>query len=106
MNDITQGAYTLRDGIAYQAGSVVSKILSKRRTGSITLFAFDKGQELSEHSAPFDAYVQVVEGQGEFIVGGAPHSLAAGQALIMPANIPHAVKAVKRFKMLLVMIKS
>lgn len=106
MDDITQGAYTLRDGIEYQAGSVVSKILSKRRTGSITLFAFDKGQELSEHSAPFDAYVQVVDGQGEFIVGGKPHRLAAGQALIMPANVPHAVKAAKRFKMLLVMIKS
>jgi len=74
--------------------------------GTITLFAFDSGQGLSEHSAPFDAVVQVIEGKGRFIIGGEEHNLNEGELIIMPANVPHAVKAVQRFKMLLIMLRA
>jgi quercetin dioxygenase-like cupin family protein len=76
-----------------------------RNVGNVTLFAFDKGQRLSEHSAPFDAMLQVVEGNGEVIIDKIPHQLGPGESIIMPANIPHAVNAVERFKMVLTMIK-
>ncbi len=89
-----------------QRGAVVSRILLKRPTGNITLFAFDQGQELSEHTAPFDAMVQVVEGEAEVIISGKPLRLVSGQGVIMPANEPHAVKAPTPMKMLLVMIRS
>ena len=92
--------------VAYQDGAVVSRAVAKKPTGTITAFAFDKGQELSEHTAPFDAMVQVLDGQVELTVGGRPFRLTAGQLLIMPANVPHAVTAVERFKMLLTMIRS
>ncbi len=92
--------------IDYQTGAVVSRTLMKKETGTVTLFAFDAGQELSEHTAPFDAMVQVLDGQVEVTISGQPMRLRAGQMVIMPANDPHALKAVEPFKMLLVMIRS
>ncbi len=92
--------------VQYQAGSIVSKIILDKKTGTVTLFAFAKGQRLSEHAAPFDALVQVVEGTGEIFIGQKPHVLNAGEMIIMPAHIPHAVNARKKFKMLLIMIRS
>ena len=83
----------------------MSKEFSKNTNGGITLFAFDKGQRLSEHSAPFDAVIQVVDGKAEIVIDGEPFLLGAGQMIIMPAGHPHAVNAVERFKMLLTMIK-
>lgn len=96
----------LKDHIEYSPGSVVSKTLKQNPAGTITLFAFDAGQGLSEHSAPFDAFVMVIDGEGHFTVGGEDHSLKEGQFIIMPANVPHAVRAEKRFKMLLVMLRA
>ena len=96
----------LKDHIEYSAGSVVSKTLKQNPAGTITLFAFDAGQGLSEHSAPFDAVVEVIDGEGHFIIGGADHVVGEGQMIIMPANIPHAVRAEKRFKMLLTMLRA
>lgn len=91
--------------VEYQEGAVVSRTLIKREMGTVTLFAFDAGQELSEHTAPFDALVHMLEGEAEVILGGTPHRLGAGQAILMPAHVPHAVKAPQRFKMLLVMVR-
>ena len=99
-------AVNLADHIAYQEGSVVSKTLLQKPTGTVTLFAFDAGQKLSEHTAPFDAMVQVVDGEAELVIGGTPLVVTAGCMAVMPANVPHAVNAVKRFKMLLTMIRS
>lgn len=86
-------------------GAVVSRTLAKARGGSLTLFAFDAGQELSEHTAPFDAFVQVLEGAVELVIGGAKVVASAGETVRMPAGIPHAVRAVERFKMLLAMVR-
>ncbi len=97
---------TLNDVITYQDGSVVSRTLIDKGIGTITLFAFDRGQGLSEHTAPFDAFVQVVDGEAEITISGVKHNLRAGQIIIMPANQPHAVKAMQKFKMLLVMIRA
>ena len=91
--------------IEYASNSVVSKRVLEQKTGNITLFSFDKGQKLSEHSAPFDAMVQVAEGQVEITIDGKPYILKEGETIIMPANIPHALLAVEKFKMLLTMIK-
>jgi len=91
---------------AYQPGSVVSREILKKEAGSVTLFAFDKGQGLSEHTAPFDALVFIVDGIAEVTIGGKSQSVAKGEMVVMPADIPHALKAVERFKMLLVMIRS
>lgn len=91
--------------VDYAAGGVVSIQVMKNPAGNVTLFAFDKEQGLSEHSAPFDALVQVLDGKAEIRIGGVPHNLGAGEAIIMPAGIPHALYAVERFKMLLTMIK-
>jgi len=96
----------LKDYIEYSSGSVVSKTLKQNMAGTITLFAFDSGQGLSEHSAPFDAVVQVIEGEGSFTIGGEEHNLKEGELIIMPANVPHAVRAVQRFKMFLVMLRA
>ena len=90
----------------YQEGSVVSKIILEKKTGTLTLFAFDQGQGLSEHTTPFDAFVQILDGEAEIKISGKTYHLKQGEAIIMPANEPHALKAVKRFKMLLIMIKS
>ena len=98
--------FTFNDLIEYSTGSIVSRIILKKESGNITLFSFDKGQELSEHTAPFDALVQVIDGVTEIIIDGKPHSLKTGQSIIMPAKISHAVKAVEKFKMILTMIKS
>lgn len=98
--------YSLADEINYAEGSVVSKVLSKKDTGNLTLFAFDKGEGLSEHTAPFDAIIQVLDGEALITINGNENEMKAGQFIIMPANIPHAVFAKEKFKMLLTMIKS
>jgi quercetin dioxygenase-like cupin family protein len=93
------------DKVDYSAEGIVSKRVLQKEKGNVTLFAFDKGQKLSEHSAPFDAMVQVLEGKAEVQINRVPFELNAGQSIIMPANIPHAVNATEKFKMLLTMIK-
>ena len=90
----------------YAEGSVVSRTVVDRPKGTVTIFAFDKGQGLSEHSAPFDALVQVVDGTGEFTIGGKAEKVSAGELVVMPAGIPHSVRAVKKFKMILTMIRA
>lgn len=92
--------------VNYQEGSVVSRQITKADTGNVTLFAFDKEQGLSEHTAPFDALVHIIEGEAEVRISGTPYQLQAGDAIIMPANEPHALKAVQKFKMLLTMIRA
>ena len=93
--------------IEYKEGSVVSMEVIKKELGTVTLFAFDKGQGLSEHSAPFDAMVQIIDGEAEITLGGVPHTVKKGEMLIMPANVPHALQAVNGpYKMILTMIKS
>jgi quercetin dioxygenase-like cupin family protein len=92
--------------IEYQEGSVVSREILKKATGTVTLFAFWEGQGISEHTAPFDAMVHVLEGRAEITIGGEAHSLGSGDMIVMPADVPHALKAVENFKMLLIMIKS
>ena len=99
-------AVELAGQVEYGAGAVVSRTLAKRPTGTITLFAFDIGQGLSEHSAPYDAFVQVLDGVATLRIGGNDVVAKAGEVVVMPANIPHAVHATERFKMLLVMIRS
>ncbi|WEK38351.1 MAG: cupin domain-containing protein [Candidatus Pseudobacter hemicellulosilyticus] len=91
--------------IAYARHSVVSQQITKNPSGNISLFAFDEGQQLSEHSAPFDAVVHVIDGQAEIRISGEPHQVQTGEMIILPANIPHSVHAIAAFKMLLVMIK-
>ena len=98
-------ALRLADEVAYVAGSVVSRTIARKRGGSLTLFAFDAGQELSEHTAPFDAVVQVLDGRAELVVGGEVVQAAAGETVVMPAHVPHAVRANERFKMLLTMVR-
>ncbi len=97
---------SLVDLIAYQGGSIVSREVISRPTGTVTVFAFDAGQGLSEHTAPFDAMVSVLDGEVEITISGKGYTLKAGDMIVMPANQPHALKALTRFKMLLVMIKS
>lgn len=99
-------ALDLNELVSYQGGSVVSKTLLDRGIGTITLFSFDAGQGLSEHTAPFDAFVQIVDGEAEITISGELHTVSAGEIIIMPANQPHALKALKPFKMLLVMIRA
>ena len=101
-----EGASRAVDLVGYQDGAVVSRIVVKQAAGNVTLFAFDAGQELSEHTAPYDALVQVLEGEAEVTIAGRPHRLRAGDLILMPANKPHAVRAPARFKMLLTMIRS
>ena len=96
----------LIDLVNYQEGSVVSRTIIDKRTGTITLFAFDEGQGLSEHTVPFDALVYILDGEVEIVISGKAVRLKKGEMTIMPANQPHALKAVKRFKMILTMIKS
>jgi quercetin dioxygenase-like cupin family protein len=96
----------LAELVDYQKDAVVSKTIIEKKTGTVTLFAFDQGQGLSEHTAPYDAMVQVLDGEVEIRIAGNPHRVATGQVIIMPANEPHALKAVTPFKMLLTMIRS
>lgn len=102
----TAEVYDLKNMVEYSNGSTVSKIITRNEKGNLTLFAFDKGQNLSEHSAPFDAIVQVLEGSGTIIIDKVEHTVSEGQLIIMPANISHAVEANEKFKMLLIMIKA
>ncbi|HLB28084.1 MAG: cupin [Chloroflexi bacterium RBG_16_51_9] len=92
--------------VSYQTGAVVSRTVIDKKTGTCTLFAFDAGQGLSEHTAPFDALVYLLDGEAEITISGTPFHLKNGDAIIMPADKPHALKAVKQFKMMLVMIKN
>ena len=96
----------LVDLVAYEKGSVVSRTIIDKKAGTVTLFSFDEGQGLSEHTAPFDALVCLLDGEAEIVISNRPFHLREGEMIIMPANQPHALKAVKRFKMLLTMIRS
>lgn len=96
----------LQEMVGYQEGSVISRELVRKDTGTITLFAFDEGQGLSEHTAPFDAVVQIIDGEGRITINGQPITAAKGEMVIMPAHKPHSLQAEKRFKMLLTMIRS
>jgi quercetin dioxygenase-like cupin family protein len=98
--------FSFDESVEYSEGGIVSKTVLKKQTGNISLFSFAKGEALSEHTAPFDAVITVVDGKGEVIIGGKSFILTAGQTIIMPANITHAVNAVEKFKMVLTMIKS
>jgi quercetin dioxygenase-like cupin family protein len=106
MINIIAEAATLINLVDYQDGAVVSKEIIKKEKGTVSLFAFDQGQGLSEHTAPFEALVYIFDGQAEIKIAGKPHYLKAGQVIVMPANQPHSLKALERFKMLLVMIKA
>lgn len=97
--------FNLEDTIEYTNGGVISKQITKSKGGNLTLFSFDKEQGLSEHKTPYDAIVQILDGETEITIGGNLHNLKKGDCIIMPANVPHALKAVERFKMLLTMIK-
>jgi quercetin dioxygenase-like cupin family protein len=99
-------AWTLAELISYASGSVVSRTIAENAAGTVTLFAFDAGQGLSEHSAPYDALVQVLDGEAQLAIGGEAVLARAGQLVVMPANVPHAVQAVKKFKMLLTMLRA
>jgi quercetin dioxygenase-like cupin family protein len=108
MNDGTAPkdiAFNLEKHVNYADGSIVSKTLNKNDTGNITLFAFDAGQGLSEHTAPFNAVVYIMDGRADITIGDKTSTVNAGEMLIMPANVPHALHAVEKFKMLLVMIR-
>ena len=95
----------LVDMVNYQTGSVVSQTIIDKKTGTVTLFAFDQGQGLSEHKAPFDALVNILDGEAQIIIADKSFSLSVGDSIIMPANKPHSLKALTKFKMLLVMVK-
>jgi quercetin dioxygenase-like cupin family protein len=105
-DNITGQVAGLIDLVDYQTGSIVSRTIIDKPTGTLTLFSFDKGQGLSEHTAPFDAMVYVIDGEAEVTIAGKPLLVKKGEMVIMPANQPHALRAVSRFKMMLVMIKS
>jgi len=94
------------DLVAYQPGAVVSREILRKATGTVTAFAFDLGQGLSEHTTPFDALACVLDGAAEITIDGTPHRVAAGSVILMPGGHPHALRAIERFKMLLVMIRS
>jgi quercetin dioxygenase-like cupin family protein len=104
-NELIGKSNMLSKMVEYQDSAVISRTIIKKVTGTVTLFAFDRGQELSEHSAPFDAMVMILDGKGDILINGEAHSLSSGESIIMPANIPHAVKATDKFKMILIMIK-
>ncbi len=103
---LTEKVLTLVKLVEYQDGAVVSREVAHKQTGTVTVFAFDAGQGLSEHTAPFDALVLILDGEATITIAGTPHHLTAGDLIIMPAHKPHALQAVKRFKMMLVMIRS
>ena len=106
MKVLTSQVHRMIELVDYQDGSIVSRMLINKKVGSVTLFAFDKEQKLSEHTAPFDALLQVLDGVVEILISGKKHHLSSGEIIIMPANVPHAVKAVEKFKMMLIMIKA
>ena len=98
--------FSINNLIEYQENSVVSREIIKKETGTVTIFAFDKGEGLSEHTAPFDAMVQIVDGTAEIVISGNKNIVETGEMIIMPGNVPHALNAVERFKMVLTMIRS
>jgi len=104
-NELTQ-ALDLENMLNYQEGSIVSRSLINKDIGTVTLFSFDQGEGLSEHTAPFDAIVYVFDGEAEIIISQNKHILTKGQMILMPANEPHALKALKKFKMMLIMVKA
>lgn len=106
MDTISSQVFQLADMVNYQEGAVVSRTLINQKMGTVTLFAFDAGQELSEHTTPYDALVQVLDGGARITIAGRPFDLKTGEMIIMPANQPHAVSAPTKFKMLLTMIRS
>jgi quercetin dioxygenase-like cupin family protein len=106
-NELTAAQiFALADLVRYQDGAIVSRTLISRATATVTLFAFDYGQGLSEHTSPFDALAHVIEGEAEIVISGKALSAKAGEVLLLPANQPHALKAVSRFKLLLMMVRS
>lgn len=104
-HEFKEKSQVLRNAVDYSQGSVVSKTIVDKKSGTVTLFAFDQGQKLSEHTAPFDALVLIVEGEGEIIINQKSYLMGTGSMILMPAHKPHAVNASKKFKMLLIMIK-
>jgi len=104
--DLTARALSLAGLAELQPGAIVSREILRKKTGTVTVFAFDKGEELSEHTAPFDALVFALEGRADVSISGTPHRVKAGDMIIMPAGKPHALKAVDPFKMALIMIRS
>jgi quercetin dioxygenase-like cupin family protein len=106
MKEFLAQALKMKDLAAYQDGAVVSKEILKKETGTVTIFSFEQGQGLSEHTAPYDAMVVILDGEAEVIISGNTHQVREGEMIIMPAHEPHALKANKRFKMMLVMIRS
>lgn len=104
-NNLTSQIFNLGGMLDYQAGAVVSRTIIDKKTGTVTLFAFDKGEGLSEHTAPFDAMVYILDGLAEITISGKPYTLSAGEMIIMPADEPHALRAFERFKMVLTMIR-
>ncbi len=105
-NEFVKGqVFKFKDEVEYSDGSIVSKNVLKNKVGNVSLFSFDKNEGLSEHTAPFDAMVQVIDGTAEVIIDGKVHNVNAGESIIMPANIPHALRAVEKFKMILTMIR-
>ena len=104
--DLAGAAFAANELVDYQDGSVVSRVVLKQPAGSVTAFAFDRGEELSEHTVPHDALVYVTDGEAEISVSGVPHRVEAGQVILLPGGEPHAVKATTRFKMILVMLKA
>jgi quercetin dioxygenase-like cupin family protein len=105
-NQVTKGkSFVLKEHVNYAIGSVVSKTLLKKDTGNITLFSFDAGQGLSEHTSPYDAVVNILDGEAEITIGGDPQTVKSGDMLVMPADIPHGLHAHQAFKMLLIMIR-
>ena len=105
VNDLVGTVLNMKDMVSYQPGAVVSRTVIDKDAGTVTLFAFDTGQGLSEHTAPFDALVQIIDGTADITIAGSLHTVKEGEMIIMPANKPHALKANPRFKMLLVMIR-
>jgi quercetin dioxygenase-like cupin family protein len=106
MENIAGQVLALVELVNYQDGSVVSKEIIHKDKGTVTVFAFDKEQELSEHTAPFDALAYIFDGKAEITIGGKPSVVKAGEMILMPANKPHALRAAERFKMMLIMVKS
>lgn len=104
-DELKSRAIGLKNFVDYAVGSVVSKTLIDKKVGTLTLFAFDAGQGLSEHTAPYDAVVQILDGEAELVIAGNPVKAKPGELVIMPSGVPHAVRAVQRFKMLLTMIR-
>lgn len=104
-SEIEMATIKLKEHVAYSEGSIVSKTIYEKDSGTLTLFAFDKGQKLSEHTAPFDAFVQLLDGKVELVIGGKSVIVSEGEMHLMPADVPHAVNGIEKFKMLLIMMK-